>query len=74
MRFCFFLFTVEKAGEGRDLSDVLRLSKAAELQWYLTLNEAENEVERREFYYEQVCNKSINSKDKKKWFLLALAG
>lgn len=51
----------EKPGEGRDLSEVLRLSKAAEFQWCLTLNEAENEVERREFYYEQAPSASLCS-------------
>ncbi|KAM9294446.1 zinc finger FYVE domain-containing protein 26 [Gastrophryne carolinensis] len=47
--------------EGLNLSEVLRLSKAAELQWCLTLNESENEVERREFYYEQAPSASLCS-------------
>ncbi|KAM5130049.1 zinc finger FYVE domain-containing protein 26 [Mantella aurantiaca] len=51
----------EKPGEGRDLTEVIRLSKVAELQWYLTLNEDENEVERREFYYEQAPSASLCS-------------
>ncbi|KAM4690950.1 zinc finger FYVE domain-containing protein 26 [Rhinophrynus dorsalis] len=44
-----------------DLSEVLKLSKAAEVQWWLTLNEAENEVERSEFYYEQAPSASLCS-------------
>ncbi|XP_063804247.1 zinc finger FYVE domain-containing protein 26 [Pseudophryne corroboree] len=43
------------------LSEVLRLSKAAELQWWLSLNEAENEMERSEFYYEQAPSASLCS-------------
>ncbi|XP_072283613.1 zinc finger FYVE domain-containing protein 26 isoform X2 [Pyxicephalus adspersus] len=51
----------EKSVDGHDLSDVLRLSKASELQWFLTLSEAENEVERKEFYYEQAPSASLCS-------------
>ncbi|KAM3918038.1 zinc finger FYVE domain-containing protein 26 [Leptodactylus fuscus] len=51
----------ETAGGRLDLSEVLRLSKAAEVQWLLTLNEAENEVERNEFYYEQAPSASLCS-------------
>ncbi|XP_075700633.1 zinc finger FYVE domain-containing protein 26 isoform X2 [Rhinoderma darwinii] len=51
----------EKSGGNLDLSEVLRLSKVAELQWWLTLNEAENEVERSEFYYDQAPSASLCS-------------
>ncbi|KAG9480868.1 hypothetical protein GDO78_010245 [Eleutherodactylus coqui] len=51
----------EKTGGNLDLSEVLQLSKAAEVQWWLTLNEAENEVERKEFYYEQAPSASLCS-------------
>ncbi|XP_056403074.1 zinc finger FYVE domain-containing protein 26 [Hyla sarda] len=51
----------ETTGGNLDLSEVLRLSKAAEVQWWLTLNEAENEVERNEFYYEQAPSASLCS-------------
>ncbi|XP_040267483.1 zinc finger FYVE domain-containing protein 26 isoform X2 [Bufo bufo] len=51
----------EKPAGILDLSEVLRLSKAAEVQWWLTLNEAENEVERSEFYYEQAPSSSLCS-------------
>ncbi|XP_053330855.1 zinc finger FYVE domain-containing protein 26 [Spea bombifrons] len=44
-----------------NLAEVLKLSKAAEVQWWLTLNEAENEVERNEFYYEQAPSASLCS-------------
>ncbi|XP_068109450.1 zinc finger FYVE domain-containing protein 26 isoform X2 [Hyperolius riggenbachi] len=53
--------TEEKPGEGLDLSEVLRLSKASELQWCLTFNESENEMERKEFYYEQAPSASLCS-------------
>ncbi|XP_069807243.1 zinc finger FYVE domain-containing protein 26 isoform X1 [Dendropsophus ebraccatus] len=51
----------ENTAGSLDLSEVLRLSKAAEVQWWLTLNEAENEVERSEFYYEQAPSASLCS-------------
>lgn len=51
----------EKTGGNLDLSEVLRLSKAAEVQWWLTLNESENDVERNEFYYEQAPSASLCS-------------
>ncbi|KAM4013795.1 zinc finger FYVE domain-containing protein 26 isoform 2-T2 [Anomaloglossus baeobatrachus] len=51
----------EKTSETLNLSEVLRLSKAAEVQWWLTLIEAENEAERNEFYYEQAPSASLCS-------------
>lgn len=42
-----------------DLAAVLQLSKMSELQWRLSLNEEENEVERSEFYYEQAPSASL---------------
>ncbi|XP_075048563.1 zinc finger FYVE domain-containing protein 26 isoform X2 [Mixophyes fleayi] len=51
----------EKPGGNLGLSEVLRLSKAAELQWWFTLNDAENEMERSEFYYEQAPSASLCS-------------
>ncbi|CAJ0937374.1 unnamed protein product [Ranitomeya imitator] len=51
----------EKTAGTLNLSEVLRLSKAAEVQWWLTLTEAENKVERNEFYYEQAPSASLCS-------------
>ncbi|XP_073493543.1 zinc finger FYVE domain-containing protein 26 isoform X2 [Phyllobates terribilis] len=56
-----FEYTEEKTAGTLNLSDVLKLSKAAEVQWWLTLTEAENEVERNEFYYEQAPSASLCS-------------
>ncbi|KAG8454771.1 hypothetical protein GDO86_001117, partial [Hymenochirus boettgeri] len=50
-----------KQGENLDLAEVLKLSKTAEIQWLLTLNAQENEVERSEFYYEQAPSASLCS-------------
>ncbi|OCT68853.1 hypothetical protein XELAEV_18040158mg [Xenopus laevis] len=50
-----------KPGGNLDLAEILKLSKAAELQWCLTVNEQENEVERSEFYYEQAPSASLCS-------------
>lgn len=33
---------------------MVRIPKAAALEWFLSLNEEENEIVRSEFYYEQV--------------------
>uniref|UniRef100_A0A8C5R6L3 Zinc finger FYVE domain-containing protein 26 n=1 Tax=Leptobrachium leishanense TaxID=445787 RepID=A0A8C5R6L3_9ANUR len=46
---------------GVNLTEVLKLSKAAETQWLLTLNEDENEMERNEFYYEQAPSATLCS-------------
>ncbi|XP_053553819.1 zinc finger FYVE domain-containing protein 26 [Bombina bombina] len=54
-------YTEEANGGSPNLSDVLKLSKAGELQWRLSLNESENEVERSEFYYEQAPSASLCS-------------
>lgn len=35
-------------------SAVMRIPKATELEWLLSLNEEENKIVRSEFYYEQV--------------------
>ncbi|KAE8587814.1 hypothetical protein XENTR_v10022121 [Xenopus tropicalis] len=51
----------ERPGGSLDLAEILKLSKAAELQWCLTVNEQENEVERSEFYYEQAPSASLCS-------------
>ncbi|CAH2327773.1 zinc finger FYVE domain-containing 26 isoform X2 [Pelobates cultripes] len=42
-----------------NLAEVLKLSKSAEIQWLLTLDEHENEMERSEFYYEQAPSASL---------------
>ncbi|XP_030071386.1 zinc finger FYVE domain-containing protein 26 isoform X2 [Microcaecilia unicolor] len=42
-----------------NLAEVMQLFKAASLQWRLTLNEEENEIERNEFYYEQAPSASL---------------
>ncbi|KAG8560415.1 hypothetical protein GDO81_014969 [Engystomops pustulosus] len=51
----------ENNGIDLDLSEVLQLTKAPEVDWWLSLNEAENEVERKEFYYEQAPSASLCS-------------
>ncbi|XP_073408366.1 zinc finger FYVE domain-containing protein 26 isoform X2 [Dendrobates tinctorius] len=56
-----FVHTEEQTAGTLNLSEVLRLSKAAEVQWWLTLTEAENKVERNEFYYEQAPSASLCS-------------
>ncbi|XP_077113084.1 zinc finger FYVE domain-containing protein 26 isoform X2 [Ranitomeya variabilis] len=56
-----FVHTEAKTAGTLNLSEVLRLSKAAEVQWWLTLTEAENKVERNEFYYEQAPSASLCS-------------
>ena len=40
--------------ESPPYSAVVRVPKAAEVEWILDLNEEENELVRSEFYYEQV--------------------
>ncbi|XP_069494828.1 zinc finger FYVE domain-containing protein 26 isoform X2 [Ambystoma mexicanum] len=66
---CFTFYTKdsaeEDAGHNEDdefcvnLAAVLQSSKMSELQWRLTLNEEENEMERSEFYYEQAPSASL---------------
>ncbi|XP_069064972.1 zinc finger FYVE domain-containing protein 26 isoform X1 [Pleurodeles waltl] len=66
---CFSFYTKDSAEDDGcqmeddddclDLAAVLQLSKTSELQWRLTLNEEENEVERSEFYYEQAPSASL---------------
>ncbi|KAM4663559.1 zinc finger FYVE domain-containing protein 26 [Discoglossus pictus] len=53
--------TEESKDGNLNLAEVLKLSKAGELQWWLSLNETENEVERNEFYYEQAPSASLCS-------------
>ncbi|XP_029454718.1 zinc finger FYVE domain-containing protein 26 isoform X2 [Rhinatrema bivittatum] len=48
-----------QAEESLDLAEVMQLFKTASLQWRLTLNEEENEIERNEFYYEQAPSASL---------------
>lgn len=56
------LFSVPDSSksESPPYSAVVRVPKAAEVEWILSLNEEENELVRSEFYYEQViaikCN------------------
>lgn len=48
--------------ESPPYSAVVRVPKAAEVEWILNLNEEENELVRSEFYYEQVrALKSLTS-------------
>ncbi|MEE6492067.1 hypothetical protein FKM82_016465 [Ascaphus truei] len=49
----------DEQGGNLDLASILKLSRSAELQWRLTLNEPENEMERSEFYYEQAPSASL---------------
>ncbi|KAM8921326.1 LOW QUALITY PROTEIN: zinc finger FYVE domain-containing protein 26 [Pelodytes ibericus] len=46
---------------GVNLADVLKISKTADTQWWLTINEEENDEERNEFYYEQAPSASLCS-------------
>lgn len=45
-------FAVETSNN--EYSTVVRIPKATDLEWIFSLNEEENEIVRREFYYEQV--------------------
>lgn len=42
-----------------EYSTVVRIPKAAALEWFLSLNEEENEIVRSEFYYEQAPSSSL---------------
>ncbi|XP_006113462.3 zinc finger FYVE domain-containing protein 26 isoform X3 [Pelodiscus sinensis] len=44
---------------GLDYSAVMRIPRATELEWLLSLNEDENEIVRNEFYYEQAPSSSL---------------
>ncbi|XP_032630633.1 zinc finger FYVE domain-containing protein 26 isoform X7 [Chelonoidis abingdonii] len=44
---------------GLDYSVVMRVPKATELEWLLSLSEDENEIVRNEFYYEQAPSSSL---------------
>ncbi|KAM4666761.1 zinc finger FYVE domain-containing protein 26 isoform 4-T4 [Amazona ochrocephala] len=45
--------------EDQDQVEVVRIPKAAELEWIFSLNEEENEIVRSEFYYEQAPSSSL---------------
>uniref|UniRef100_A0A674ITC9 Zinc finger FYVE domain-containing protein 26 n=1 Tax=Terrapene triunguis TaxID=2587831 RepID=A0A674ITC9_9SAUR len=51
---------VQTCGNGSlDYSVVMRVPKATELEWLLSLSEDENEIVRNEFYYEQAPSSSL---------------
>lgn len=50
----FFSAPDSSKSESPPYSAVVRVPKAAEVEWILDLNEEENELVRSEFYYEQV--------------------
>ncbi|XP_038260251.1 zinc finger FYVE domain-containing protein 26 isoform X10 [Dermochelys coriacea] len=54
------LIEVQTCGNGGlDCSVVMRVPKATELEWLLSLSEDENEIVRDEFYYEQAPSSSL---------------
>lgn len=56
------LFSVPDSAknESPPYSAVVRVPKATEVEWILSLNEEENELVRSEFYYEQVITVKCN--------------
>uniref|UniRef100_A0A8B9G178 Zinc finger FYVE domain-containing protein 26 n=1 Tax=Amazona collaria TaxID=241587 RepID=A0A8B9G178_9PSIT len=58
---CYIYYNREHLPEtsNNDYSTVVRIPKAAELEWIFSLNEEENEIVRSEFYYEQAPSSSL---------------
>uniref|UniRef100_A0A803YJM2 Zinc finger FYVE domain-containing protein 26 n=1 Tax=Meleagris gallopavo TaxID=9103 RepID=A0A803YJM2_MELGA len=58
---CYSYYNREHLPEtpSNECSTVVRIPKAAALEWLLSLNEEENEIVRSEFYYEQAPSSSL---------------
>uniref|UniRef100_A0A8C2U0Y4 Zinc finger FYVE domain-containing protein 26 n=1 Tax=Coturnix japonica TaxID=93934 RepID=A0A8C2U0Y4_COTJA len=58
---CYSYYNREHLPEtsNNEYSTVVRIPRAAALEWFLSLNEEENEIVRSEFYYEQAPSSSL---------------